>query len=138
VRGTGPVEISEGFSLEGLMAAGLTPMIAMLKQNTAAVHAAGVHIVLGSDTVFKPGLIADAIEEFGLLADAIGDNWAALRAGTIVAAKMLGQDSRIGSLEAGKLADIVAMPGNPAQDISAVERVDFVMKGGEIIRWDAH
>ncbi len=62
----------------------------------------------------------------------------ALRAGTMVAAEMLGQDSQIGSLKAGKLADIVAMPGNPVEDITAVERVDFVMKGGDIVRWDAN
>ena len=84
--------------------------------------------------MFGPDRIADAVEEFRLLAEATGDNWMALRAGTIVAAEMLERDGDLGSIAPGKLADIVAMPGNPVEEISATERVDFVMKGGAIIR----
>lgn len=76
----------------------------------------------------------DAVEEFRLVAEATGDNWTALRAGTIVAAEMLERDAELGSIAPGKLADIVAMPGNPVADIGATERVDFVMKDGAIIR----
>jgi len=58
----------------------------------------------------------------------------ALVAGTMSAAKLLGWDSRVGSIAAGKLADIVAVAGDPLQDIRATERVGFVMKGGVIYK----
>ncbi len=58
----------------------------------------------------------------------------ALRSGTSIAADLLGVAQNVGTLEKGKLADIVAMPGDPTQDITATERVSFVMKEGKIIR----
>jgi imidazolonepropionase-like amidohydrolase len=57
---------------------------------------------------------------------------AALQSATLVDAELLGIDA--GVLEKGKLADIVAVPGNPLQDIEAVERVSFVMKGGVVVK----
>jgi imidazolonepropionase-like amidohydrolase len=59
---------------------------------------------------------------------------AALNAGTLNGAKLLGWDARVGSLAAGKLADIVAVPGDPLADIHVTEHVSFVMKGGVIYR----
>ena len=53
-----------------------------------------------------------------------------LTAGTMNGAQLLGWEKRVGSIEVGKLADIVAVPGNPLQDITAMERVRFVMKDG--------
>ncbi len=126
--------LSDGFLLDEAMRASMAPMLSLMQANTRLAHDLGVKIVLGSDTVFGPDLIDGAVEEFRLLAEAIGDPWAALRAGTIVAAEMLGQERHIGSIAPGKLADIVAMPGNPLEDIAATERVDFVMKDGRIIR----
>ncbi len=55
-------------------------------------------------------------------------------AGTSNAAKLFGWDARLGTLTAGKLADIVAVPGDPLADITVMERVQFVMKGGVIHR----
>ncbi len=127
-------KLSDGMFLEEHLAGAMAPMIGMLKQNTAMAHEMGVKIALGSDTIFDPSVIADAVEEFALLADATGDVWMALRAGNIVSAEMLGQDSQIGSIAPGKLADIVAMPDNPVQDITATVRVSFVMKGGAIVK----
>jgi imidazolonepropionase-like amidohydrolase len=49
-------------------------------------------------------------------------------------AKLLGWESRIGSLAGGKLADIVAVPGDPLQDIKVMERTVFVMKNGVVYR----
>ena len=56
-----------------------------------------------------------------------------LRAGTMNAADLLGVNDR-GQLASGKLADIVAVPGNPLEDIRATEKVIFVMKGGKVYR----
>jgi len=58
----------------------------------------------------------------------------ALKSGTSNDADLLGIGQAVGTLEKGKRADIVAMPGNPTADISATERVSFVMKDGKIIR----
>ena len=60
----------------------------------------------------------------------------ALRAGTSVDAELLGVQNRIGTLEAGKVADIIAMPGDPTQNIRQTEKVFFVMKEGTIYRND--
>ncbi len=59
---------------------------------------------------------------------------AALQAGTIRGAELLGLADQIGTLESGKVADLVAVPGDPLADVGALTRVDFVMKGGEVVR----
>jgi imidazolonepropionase-like amidohydrolase len=63
-----------------------------------------------------------------------------IRAITTNAAEMLGWQDRIGAIEPGKFADIVAVAGDPVADITELERVQFVMKGGDVIRndLDAH
>jgi imidazolonepropionase-like amidohydrolase len=60
-----------------------------------------------------------------------------VRAATTNAAELLGWSRRIGSLEAGLFADIIAVDGDPLKDPRVLERVRFVMKGGEIVRRDA-
>jgi imidazolonepropionase-like amidohydrolase len=60
----------------------------------------------------------------------------ALRAGTLATAQLLGVEARLGTLEAGKLADVVAVPGDPLQDIRRTEQVFFVMKEGVVYRND--
>jgi predicted amidohydrolase YtcJ len=59
-----------------------------------------------------------------------------LRAITTNAAEMLGWQDRIGAIEPGKFADIVAVSGNPLDDITELERVRFVMKDGQVIKND--
>jgi imidazolonepropionase-like amidohydrolase len=58
----------------------------------------------------------------------------AIKAATIVAAQLMGWDDRIGTIESGKLADVVAVPGNPLNDITSLERVGFVMKDGQVYK----
>jgi imidazolonepropionase-like amidohydrolase len=58
----------------------------------------------------------------------------ALKAATGSAADLFGIAQKIGTLEKGKLADVIAIPGDPTSDITATERVSFVMKEGKIIR----
>lgn len=60
----------------------------------------------------------------------------AIQAATTVAAEMMGWQDQIGSIEKGKFADIVAVSGDPLKDITELERVSFVMKGGQVIRND--
>jgi imidazolonepropionase-like amidohydrolase len=57
-----------------------------------------------------------------------------IRAITTNAAEMLGWENRIGAVEPGKFADLVAVSGDPIADITELERVRFVMKGGQVIR----
>jgi len=60
----------------------------------------------------------------------------AIQAATTVAAEMMGWQDRIGSIEKGKFADIIAVSGDPLKDITELERIKFVMKGGQVIRND--
>jgi imidazolonepropionase-like amidohydrolase len=58
----------------------------------------------------------------------------AITAGTLASAKLLGWEKQIGSLTPGKWADVVAVPGDPTADVTAMERPSFVMKGGVVHR----
>jgi imidazolonepropionase-like amidohydrolase len=91
----------------------------------------GVKIAFGTDVGGFPWDINEAREfsyetKFGMTP------MQAIRSATIVAAELIGQEDQLGSLEAGKLADIVAVPGNPLDDITVMEKVRFVMKDGKV------
>ena len=92
----------------------------------------GVKISFGTDAaVFPHGQNA---KEFKLMVDLGMTPIDALKSATANDAELLGIAQKVGTLEKGKLADIVAMPGDPASDITATERVLFVMKEGKIVR----
>src|SRR6202035_1783082 len=92
----------------------------------------GIKISFGTDAaVFPHGQNA---KEFKLMVDLGMAPLDALKAATSSDAELLGIAQKVGTLEKGKLADIVAMPGDPTADITATERVSFVMKEGKIIR----
>src|SRR6266446_2818208 len=92
----------------------------------------GVKIALGTDAgVFPHG---DNAKEFALMVGLGMQPVDALKSGTSNDADLLGIGQAVGTLEKGKRADIVAMPGDPTADITATERVSFVMKDGKIIR----
>ena len=93
---------------------------------------AGVKIALGTDSAVSPH--GQNAREFGLMVANGLTPAAALRAGTASAAELLGLADRVGTLEAGKLADIVAVPGNPLDDIHETEHVGFVMKDGVVYK----
>jgi imidazolonepropionase-like amidohydrolase len=96
--------------------------------------AMGVKIAFGTDSAVTPhGLNA---QEFGLLVDRGLTPAAALRAGMLEASTLLGLEKTIGTIEAGKAADLVAAPGDVLTNIHATEHVVFVMKGGTIYRND--
>ncbi len=90
----------------------------------------GVKIAFGTDAAVYPH--GDNGREFGVLVDRGMTPLAALQSATLAAADLLGVDDR-GILAAGKLADLIAVSGNPLKDIHAIERVDFVMVGGRIV-----
>ncbi len=96
---------------------------------------AGVTIALGTDAAVYPH--GDNALEFTLMTADGMSNAQALRAGTSVAAKLLGMENRVGVLRPGMLADVVAVPGDPLRDIAATQKVNFVMKGGVVYRNDA-
>src|SRR6201993_3157153 len=92
----------------------------------------GVRISFGTDAaVFPHGQNA---REFKVMVDLGMQPIDALRSATANAAELLGIAQKTGTLEKGKLADVVGMPGDPTSDITATERVFFVMKEGKIIR----
>jgi imidazolonepropionase-like amidohydrolase len=92
----------------------------------------GVKIGLGTDAaVFPHGQNA---KEFKLMVDLGLPPIEALRSATSVDAELFGISAKVGTLEKGKLADIVAIPGDPTTDITATERVSFVMKEGKILK----
>jgi imidazolonepropionase-like amidohydrolase len=99
---------------------------------------AGVRIVPGTDMLpSEPfdGTVATVAELEHYVRAGMSPK-AALEAGTARAAEVLGAGDRIGTVDEGKLADLVACDGDPGSDISALRTIRFVMKGGEIVRDD--
>jgi len=108
--------------------------IAFIQSMFKRALAKGVRIGLGTDAAVYPhGLNAG---EFHLMVDLGMKPVDALKAGASSDAELLGLDKQIGSLEAGKLADVVAVPGDPIADIRQTEHVFFVMKEGVVYRND--
>jgi imidazolonepropionase-like amidohydrolase len=94
----------------------------------------GVKIAFGTDSAVSPH--GRNAEEFALLVEHGMSPAAALRTATSVAAALLGIDKRAGTLEPGKDADVVAVPGDALAAIRATERVSFVMREGKVYRND--
>ncbi|AFT76551.1 amidohydrolase family protein [Alteromonas macleodii] len=110
-------------------AAAIGPLI----QNTfEQAHKAGVKIAFGTDS----GVSAhgDNAQEFSLMVEAGMKPADALLSATVNSASLLGISDILGTLEEGKLADIVAVQGNPLDDISLMESVSFVMKDGVVYK----
>jgi imidazolonepropionase-like amidohydrolase len=100
----------------------------------------GVKIAYGSDEYYNaPGqtrgqsslLTLQAYQQAGMAPIDV------IRAATLNSADLLGLGNRIGAIEPGKLADIIAVSGDPLKDVKELEHVRFVMKGGKVIRNDA-
>lgn len=106
-------------------------IVPLARANLRKAALAGVKIALGTDAPLVP--FGENAKEFGAMADRGLAPIESLRVGTLNAAELLGVTDR-GELAAGKFADIVAVPGNPLENIRATEKVVFVMKGGKVYR----
>jgi imidazolonepropionase-like amidohydrolase len=109
--------------------------IEAINQTVKKALAKGVRIGIGTDAAVYPH--GRNTEEFRMLTNLGMSPLDALRAGTTLDAELLGLQDKIGALEAGKLADVIAMPGDPIENIRQTEKVYFVMKEGVIYRNDA-
>lgn len=95
--------------------------------------AAHIKIAFGTDAGAFPWTTDPAKEFATLVRDGMTPS-EALQSATLQAAKLMHLDDKLGAVEPGKLADIVAVPGNPLDQITVMEKVDFVMKDGVIYR----
>jgi imidazolonepropionase-like amidohydrolase len=107
-------------------------IIPAAKKNMAAAFKSGVRVALGTDAgVYPHGQNGG---EFWAMVTLGMSPVEALRAGTVNAADLMGLSDLIGSVSAGRLADIVAVEGNPLNDVSLLRHVQFVMKGGVVYK----
>jgi imidazolonepropionase-like amidohydrolase len=95
-----------------------------------------VKIALGTDAGGFDWKEVNQAKEFEYYVDYGMTPMQALRSGTVVAAELLGWSDKVGTIEAGKRADLVAVSGDPLKDITEVERVKFVMKAGVVYKND--
>jgi imidazolonepropionase-like amidohydrolase len=109
-------------------------VIPMARKNIAHAFAGGVKVAFGTDAAVYPhGLNA---HEFAVMVKLGLSPLQAIQAATVNAADLLGWSGKVGSLEPGAWADIVAVDGDPLQDVTTLEKVKFVMKGGEVVKND--
>ncbi|MBF7074479.1 amidohydrolase family protein [Glaciecola sp. MH2013] len=110
-------------------AAAIGPLI---QKTFARAHENGVLIAFGTDS----GVSAHGnnAQEFALMVEAGMSEMDAIRSATINTAKLLKIDKELGTVTVGKLADLVAVKGDPLDDISLLEKVDFVMKDGTVFK----
>jgi len=101
-------------------------------QGFARAYKAGVKIAFGTDTGVSPH--GDNAKEFVYMVEAGMPPMKAIQAATLEAAKLLRAESDLGTIEKGKLADLVAVARDPLADVSALQDVAFVMKGGAIVK----
>jgi len=125
---------------QGRAAAGAKVWMDMIKIHgetfRRAVNA-GVKIAFGTDVGgFDWGI--DPAIEFPLMVKYGMTPAQAIRSATTTAAEMLGMQNDLGSIAPGKFADVVAVKGDPLNDISVLQKIDFVMKGGEVYKQPGH
>jgi len=99
-------------------------------------YAAGVNIAFGTDVgIYDHGQNA---LEFAMMVELGMSPADAIRSATLTTAQLFGLEADIGSLEPGKLADVIAVRGNPLENIEALYEIDFVMKSGRVVKTDGH
>ncbi len=107
-------------------------VLPMARKNIAAAIKAGVPVAFGTDSAVYPhGLNG---REFAVLVKLGMTPIQAIRSATLNASELLGWTDRVGTLEAGKFADLIAVDGEPLKDVTTLERVKWVMKGGAVVQ----
>lgn len=132
--GTLPPAVERGFRQggfavpQGLTRADYRASFAKLQALVAAMHKAGVPIVAGTD-----GSGLELVRELELYVQAGFTPAEALASATLAPARLVGVDQRTGSIQTGKVADLVLVEGNPAQNIGDLRHTDVVMMGGKLM-----
>ena len=108
----------------------------IIQQTAGRAYRAGVKIAFGTDAAVYPH--GENAKEFAYMVEAGMPPAYALQAATTHAAELLKKSRDLGSVEAGKYADIIAVHGDPLQDIAVMQKVDFVMKAGTVYRERGH
>jgi imidazolonepropionase-like amidohydrolase len=109
----------------------------MRQKNVRAAHKAGVKMAMGSDVGTPGNHCGENMQEPVLLVEKCGLSPAeGILISTRNGAELLGQEDNLGAIAQGKIADIIAAPRNPMDDISALHDIDFVMKDGQVFRDD--
>ncbi len=107
-------------------------VIAAMRRNVGKAFAAGVKVAFGTDAAVYPhGLNAG---EFHVYVSLGMTPLAAIQTATVNASDLLGSKFNVGALEPGKFADMIAVDGDPTKDVTILEHVKFVMKGGVVYR----
>ncbi len=104
------------------------------RDNFRRAHQGGARMAFGSDAGVYPH--GDNARQFAYMVEYGMSPLEAIQAATINAAELLGWADRVGALEPGLFADLIAVEGNPLEDITVLECVGFVMKGGTVVRHD--
>jgi imidazolonepropionase-like amidohydrolase len=139
-----PTMYLQTWMLENAQSIGLPPMyaekmrqiIAIARKNIQHAFASGVKVAFGTDAAVYPhGLNA---HEFNVYVQMGMSPIQAIQTATVNAADLLGWSDRIGTLDPGKFADIVAVSSDPTKDVTTLEHPVFVMKGGVVYRNEAH
>jgi imidazolonepropionase-like amidohydrolase len=125
-------QISKGVAIPPAILVKANAAIAAIHQTFQKAVGMGIKIGLGTDAAVYPH--GRNTEEFHQMVDLGMKPIDALKAGTSADAELLGLADKIGTLEPGKLADVVAVPGDPVENIRATEHVFFVMKEGVIYK----
>jgi imidazolonepropionase-like amidohydrolase len=111
-------------------------VLPLLRKNIQHAFASGVKVAFGTDAaVYQHGLNA---HEFATYVDLGMTPLQSIQTSTVGAPDLLGWSDKIGSIEPGKYGDLVAVSGDPLKDITELQRVKFVMKGGEVYKDEIH
>jgi imidazolonepropionase-like amidohydrolase len=102
------------------------------RQGFTKAYGAGVAIVFGTDSAVYPH--GDNAKQFRIMVERGMAPMDALRAATSVAARYMGWEDRVGALEKGRLGDLIAVEGDPLADVTVLESVEVVVKGGLVFR----
>lgn len=130
--------VAEKAAVDGYFPAIVRPKAAaigpLIQATFKRAHEAGVKIAFGTDQGVAPH--GDNGKEFVYMVEAGMTPMQAIQSATLEGARLLGAENELGTVEAGKLADLVAVPGDPLADIALLGRVSFVMKGGVVYKQD--